>query len=82
MHEIMTREQVRVAKTDIMTRLAPKDKFTEKLSDCGKRPQYSSDDDLHPLNGYVFEGLDVSILPEYDELTQFGDYSQFKKNNG
>ena len=81
MHDIMTREQVRVAKNDIMTRLAPKDKINEKLSNWSKRPQHSPDDDLHPFDGYVFEGFDVNILPEYDELTQFVDYSLPNKNN-
>ena len=58
MHDIETKKQVKVAKHDTVTRLAPKDKITEKLSDCGKRPQQSPDD-LHPSDGYDSDKLHV-----------------------
>ena len=83
MHDIETKKQVKVAKHDTVTRLTPKDKFTEKLSDCGKRPQQNPDDDLNPFNCYFTDGVDVKLFPAYNELTNFGDYSYLdNKNSG
>ena len=83
MHDIETKKQVKVAKHDNVNRLAHKDKFTEKLSDCGKRPQHSPDGDLNPFNCYFTDMVDVKLFPEYNELTHFGDYSYlYNKNSG
>ena len=59
LYDIVTRKQVKVAKQDIMTRLAPKDKVTEKLGDCGSKSQhmYYCSEDYGGDRLYVNNGM-------------------------